>query len=148
MAFAAMAIIFPAIGKCFREQHIKPPPEQNKLDFWADEELLASWLYNDTGMELSAFLNKKVNGISPLLAANIPLMAGLSADIPIDTMGVDEIGRIYQQLVKLRQMLSQGNFDPVILTDKDGLRDYYVFALPTWNEEKTTKILFDQSSYR
>jgi predicted ribosome quality control (RQC) complex YloA/Tae2 family protein len=115
-----------------------PPPPITKLPFVPpDVDSLATALYNAADENLAQALKQKVSGISPLLAPNIPLMAGLSPELPVETMGSYEIGLIYQQLQMIEEKIKVGDYQPILTISGNQYTDYYAFSLPAWSERRS-----------
>lgn len=111
-----------------------PPPPMNKLPFLPpDEDALAAALYAASETVLSQALKQKLSGISPLLAQNIPLMAGLMPELPVETMGSHEMRLIYQQLQAISEQLKNATYQPLIMIEGKRYLDFYAFPLPSWS---------------
>ena len=100
----------------------------------ANEEILAAALYELPEETLSISLRKQIKGLSPLLADNLALLAGLDPAMPVETVGEYEIGLIYRQLQLLDQRISNNDYDPIITLSGKQFRDYYAFDPPSWSQ--------------
>ncbi|NLF80697.1 MAG: fibronectin/fibrinogen-binding protein, partial [Clostridia bacterium] len=110
-----------------------PPPPINKLPFLPpDEEALASALYSASATVLEQALKQKISGVSPLLAQNIPLLAGLMPQLSVETMGSHEIRLIYQQLQMISDKLRNSTYQPLITIKGKQYLDFYAFPLPSF----------------
>lgn len=112
-----------------------PPPTMDKLPLVpANEDILAAALYELPEETLSIALRKQIKGLSPLLADNLALLAGLDPAMPVETVGEYEIGLIYRQLQLLDQRISNNDYDPIITLSGKQFRDYYAFDPPSWSQ--------------
>ena len=112
-----------------------PPPPMDKLPLVpANEDILAAALYELPEETLSIALRKQIKGLSPLLADNLALLAGLDPAMPVETVGEYEIGLIYRQLQLLDQRISNNDYDPIITLSGKQFRDYYAFDPPSWSQ--------------
>ena len=110
--------------------YVAPPP-MHKLPLAPEnEDVLAGALYECADISLKKALPRILKGISPILAENIPLLAGLRPDTMVDSLGSYEINKLYRQLKLLSDGLAAP--DPVLLRSREGYADYYLFPLPSW----------------
>ncbi len=115
--------------------YLSPPPIAKMGFVPASEAALAEVLYSSESA-IDAALQQKLKGISPILAKNIPLWAGISPDISCDSLGSYEISCLYQQLQRLNQARQNQAYQPTLLLEKGRIKDYYAWDLPGWDETK------------
>ena len=113
-----------------------PPPPMDKLPLVpANEEALAAALYELAEEPLAVAMRKQIKGLSPLLADNLVLLAGLEPGMPVETIGQYELGLLYRQLQLLEQRILKSDYDPVVTVAGKQFRDYYAFDLPSWAQQ-------------
>lgn len=116
-------------------KHYLPPPPMDKLPLVPEsEEALAAALYSLADEPLAIALRRQVKGLSPLLADNLLLLAGLDPHAAAGDAGAYEISAIYRQLQLLQQRINTGDYDPVISCADKQFRDFYAFDPPSWEQ--------------
>lgn len=106
--------------------YIAPPPADKPLLFgFADEEALAAALLSgDLDLPPDKLLFNAASGLSPYLARELCLAAGLSPDMRGEELGAYEFNRLFAALQRLKHIMDEKRFEPVLLGDSD------FYALP------------------
>lgn len=106
--------------------YLPPPPSAKPLLYsFADEEALAAALLaGDLSLPPDKLLLASVSGVSPYLARELCLNAGLDLSRPAEELGAYDFSRLYAALQKLAIIIEEKRFQPVLL----GGADFY--ALP------------------
>lgn len=115
----------------------KPPPPLSKLPLPPDSETLAQALYQEGDSTLQQALARRVAGLSPLLAAEIPLRAGISPEIAVDELGAAELDNLAAALAALRELIDQHAFQPTLLMEAGRPLDFAAVSPLLWREKET-----------
>ena len=110
--------------------YVAPPasglPDWRQLD---EESLSSLLLAGDLSLPPARLLQTSLAGFSTQLAVEICCRAGLDAQTNCEQLGVYELNRLYQQLQQLKQILANGDFQPVLLRQTNGYRGFYPLPL-------------------
>lgn len=110
--------------------YILPPSQdkQNLIDLTEER-------FNE--LMLSAPLEKKLRdillglleGFSPLLCREMIFRAGLPQDMVLNECGEYELGRLWQELRKIREGIAKSRFCPTLVREGNSFTEYYPFDL-------------------
>ncbi|MFQ6033375.1 MAG: NFACT family protein [Candidatus Bipolaricaulia bacterium] len=111
----------------------RSPPSQGKLDpFSLSEGDLHRLIQGGEG-ELWRVLLKKIDGIGPRLARELPLRAGLEPEGAVP-LGKEELKRLWHEFEELFAQVEAGRFEPVIYFDGDRPVDVAPFPLKLYED--------------
>ncbi|KUO57947.1 MAG: RNA-binding protein [Gracilibacter sp. BRH_c7a] len=100
------------------------PPNQNKSDLVTDEEnWMTLFLHHKLDTKVSDALVEIINGISPELAKELILRAGLDQDTILDNCGEIDFSRLYQAYSSFILERKNALLDPCVYFQSDLKRD-------------------------
>ena len=115
----------------------KAPPPLSRLALPPkDEEELAAALYEEAENSVSETLQRRISGLSPLLATHVCLCAGVLPQNSGEHLGAGQIGQLYQALVNLRTTLTKGSFTPTLRRKEGRYQDFSAIAPLSWPAEE------------
>jgi len=113
-----------------------PPPPQLRVFPAVSEEQLSDILFADDKVSLdqpvALALKKNIAGLSPLLAGNLIIEAGLEPEISLGQLGQYEISHIINCLQNLARRFDTNDFSPTILYNDGVPIDFAAFPLASW----------------
>lgn len=118
--------------------YIAPPP-QDKVDpsDMPEEDFFKLLLNEDLGSKVTELLQKKLQGLSPLLAREITHRSGLKLDIKLEFCGQHELRALWQNTVKISLQVRQGEFSPTLVLDSEGFPvEFGAFELTVFQKNK------------
>lgn len=114
-----------------------PPPPLHKLALPPrNVEELAALVYAHEEQALARCLQQGVAGLSPLLAEDICLAAGLAPDIGGGQLGAGELEQVYSGLRKLAERNDSGGWQPTLRCRQGRYTDFAAVAPLAWAAEE------------
>lgn len=125
-------------GRTYRE-----PPKQLRTPLPpADEETLAAVLYAAAEeCMLAEMLQRRIAGISPLLAQHISLQAGLQPNMTAEQLGAADIDNLMKSLQELRQRIATANYQPTLLLKHGKPADFAAISPLSWRGDETLSMV-------
>ena len=115
----------------------KDPPPINKLHLPpSNVEELANALYATSDANVSQSLQRNISGLSPMLAEQISLSAGISSDRSCDTLGLSDMENIFTALCSWRKDLDSGSFSPTLRCENSRYTDFAAIAPMAWPQKQ------------
>lgn len=104
------------------EAYILPPPSGKVNPFFlSEEEFTAVLTDQELSLTLPKALLKTMDGISPQTAAEIVYRAGLESSETLDTAGIYEYQRLYEEI----QKLFHAEAEPTLIVKDGATKDFY-----------------------
>ena len=117
--------------------YIPPPPLAKAPPLFQDEEELAEVLLQGEWQKtIAEALSYRIAGISPWLAREVLIRAGLKESLPLEEIGAYELTLLLKQIKALTKLLETTDFAPSLLR-KNGLpADFAAFAPMLWQDKE------------
>lgn len=115
--------------------YVSPPP-QNKQSLMelTQEELISFFLDAPSNQSLKKILLNHISGFGPQTAAELIHRSGLTPDDRVDFLGQYDYDRIWQQLLWLRDLISQKNYTPTFVCDGKKALAFAPFPLQQFSQ--------------
>ncbi|MCL5057664.1 MAG: NFACT family protein [Actinobacteria bacterium] len=106
-----------------------PPPAGDKINplSLGDEEFFGIMLENGLNSRVRDIIQKRFDGLSPLLAREIVYRAGLDRDIILDRCGAYDLTSVYTALKNIYESAGNGDFRPTVAFEGRSVRDFGAF---------------------
>lgn len=110
--------------------YISPPASDktNPLSL-GEEEFFKIMLENDLNSRVRDIIQKRFDGLSPLLAREIIFRTGLDRDIVLDRCGAYDLTSVYTALKNIYERAENGDFQPTVAFEARSVRDFGAFDL-------------------
>ena len=107
------------------------PPSQNKqaIKGMTEEQFYKLVLSKPLDNKLHELLLRILEGFSPLLCREAVVRTGLPTDMLLNECGEYELGKLWQELSKISEDLSKGNFKPTLVRENSKYKEYFPFDL-------------------
>lgn len=109
--------------------YVAPPAQHKKDPRTVSYEDLEQGLLQYLGETVVKAAVNYLDGFSPLLGKELVCRAGLDPDMPVDTMGAYEFGRLYEALGSLLKELAAGCPAPSLVKGARGFQAFSAFRL-------------------
>ncbi|MFZ5596559.1 MAG: Rqc2 family fibronectin-binding protein [Bacillota bacterium] len=108
-----------------------PPPAQEKIDplSISDEDFFKIILQENLDTPLRDIIQRRFDGLSPVMAREVIFRAGLDPGITPDTCGQYDLTSVYISLKDLYARAKKGDFTPTVIFSGKAVRDFTAFDL-------------------
>lgn len=112
-------------------RHYIPAPAGGKTNPLSldEEEFFSMMMESDLNSRVRDIVQKKFDGLSPLLSSEIVYRAGLDRDIVLDRCGAYDLTSVYTALKNIYEKAENGDFQPTVVFEGRSVRDFGAFDL-------------------